>query len=63
MYIMHLRAVSSCLYDVVYVYVCVRVRVCVHASWEAGAGNDDEQTLQGKIISHYPEFPDATMRG
>lgn len=39
--------------------------VCVCVSWEAGevaSGNDDEQTLQGRIISHYPQFPDAAQR-
>ena len=44
---------------------CVCVCVCVCASWEAGevtSGNDDEQTLRGRIISHYPQFPDAALR-
>lgn len=42
-------------------FVCIIV-VCVCASWEAGevgGGNDDEPTLQGEIICHYPQFPDA----
>lgn len=30
---------------------------------EAASGSGDEQTLQGRIISYYPQFPDAALRG
>lgn len=34
----------------------------VGGSGEVVSGNDDEQTLQGRIIPHYPLFPDAALR-
>lgn len=46
-------------------FFCGPMCVWVYVSWEAGeagSGSDDEQTLQGEIISHYPLFPDAALR-
>lgn len=38
-------------------------RMCFAGGWGGiASGNGDEQTLQGRIISYYPQFPNAALR-